>query len=251
MYVILAFVITIVMNILANALPLNNQTTGEISDNFPSTFTPAGFTFSIWGLIYLSLLGFVIYQALEKQREKLSISRIQVLFIINAIANGVWIIFWHFNQVLLAFIMMLLLLATLIQIYRILYPMRSEASNLDLVCLHFPFSLYFGWITVATIANLSALQLDYGWDSIGLSEENWTLIKLAIAGTIGALMVIRHHDIIFMLVICWAAYGILSNHADNPKIYGAAVSITYLAGLLIFFELLELMRKQKKMDAES
>ncbi|NNL55315.1 MAG: tryptophan-rich sensory protein, partial [Woeseia sp.] len=149
---IAAFVILILVNTLSNVLPFNDQSQTEIAAKYPSLFTPAGFTFSIWGVIYLALLVFVIYQSLPAQRQSASIARLSVPFKINCASNAIWLYVWHHDMVMLSLLIMFVILATLVTIYRRLYAQIDRASITEHVALYLPFSLYTGWVTVATIA---------------------------------------------------------------------------------------------------
>lgn len=221
---IAAFFIVIVCNVLSTTLPINNQSMPEISAKYPSLFTPAGFTFSIWGVIYTALLVFVIYQALPAQRNNETIASISRLFQINCAANALWIIVWHYDLLTVSVLVMLVILTTLVLIYRKLV----DAS----LILRLPFSLYTAWISLATIANISALQIGSGWDDIGLSAIQWTLLKLALVGAIGASVGIRYRDTAFILVIAWGAYGISEMQYATPQVAGAAQTLCWLALML-------------------
>ena len=212
------------MNVLSNALPINNQTMAVISAKYPSLFTPAGFTFSIWGVIYLALLVFVVYQALPAQRQNQSIAGISRLFQINCIANAVWIVVWHYELLAVSVLVMLVILTSLILMYRKLIG--------ESLILRIPFSLYTAWISLATIANISALQINSGWDDIGMSAIQWTLVKLALVGAIGTSVILKLRDIAFILVVAWAAYGISVMQADTPAVAGAAMTLCIL-GLML------------------
>ncbi len=229
---IAALIVVLVVNALSGAVPLNNQTMPEISAKYPSLFTPAGFTFSIWGLIYLSLIAFVIYQALPAQRGDAGIARISAWFKLNCLANALWIFAWHYDQLLLSLALMLVILASLVVIYRRLGIVDSGQGRAQRWLVQFPFGLYTGWITVATIANLSALQIGYGWDDLWLSAADWTFLKLAVAGAIAAMVVLRRGDPVFILVVAWAAYGISVKQAGTPAVAGAAWTLSLLALLL-------------------
>ena len=238
-----AFALVLIANVLSNVVPINNQTMSEISAKYPSLFTPAGFTFSIWGLIYLALLLFVIYQALPSQRDNQTIAGISGLFQINCGANAAWLFAWHYDLLNLSLLIMLVLLGTLILIYRALLSEIEHASVAQHLSLYVPFSLYTGWITLATIANLSAVQTGNGWDEIGLTAISWALLKLAIAGAIGATMVIRFGDAIFILVVAWAAYGISVMQSGTPAVAGAATSLSLLALVLAAYEGVSRLRR--------
>jgi benzodiazapine receptor len=233
---IVAFIVVIIVNGMANGIPLNGQNTGEISAKYPSLFTPAGFTFSIWGLIYLSLAAFVIYQALPAQRNNSLIAKIGPLFMASCAANAAWIFVWHYDLLWLSLLLMAAMLVSLIQIYRTLAAAGPPGSKSEWLFLRLPFSLYTGWITVATIANISCVQFAMGWDDLGLSAVDWTLLKLAIAGAIGATVILRTGDIAYVLVIAWAAFGIASRQVGTPEVVGAAATLSVLAVLLAVAE---------------
>lgn len=229
---ILGFLLVIAVNILSNALPINGQSMPEISAKYPSPFTPAGFTFSIWGVIYLALLIFVVYQALPAQRENRTIAGISRPFQVNCVANAAWLFAWHYDLLTISLLIMLVLLATLALIYRSLLAERPDTAVGQYLAVHLPFSLYTGWITVATIANISALQTANGWDNVGLTAVSWTLLKLAAAGAIGATVVLRFRDPVFVLVVAWAAFGISAMQSDTPAVSGAATSLALLSLIL-------------------
>ena len=238
---IAVFIVVIVANGLANGLPLGGQTTGEISAKYPSLFTPAGFTFSIWGLIYLGLVAFVIYQALPAQRDNKTIARISQLFAASCVANASWIFFWHYDQLGLSLIMMVAMLLALIGIYRYLAA-DEDASLGQRLFVHLPFSVYTAWITVASIANISAVQTSMGLDDWGMPAMDWTLLKLAVAGAIGATVVLRKGDVAYILVVAWAAFGIMSKQADTPLVAGGAATVALVGVLLAAIEIIRKLR---------
>src|SRR4030042_324851 len=168
---LIGFLGTLIVNGLASTLPLNNKTTGELSDQYPNLFVPAGLTFSIWGIIYILLAIFVIYQlisAIRKDTQTISfIDKIGVLFFITSIANIGWIFAWHYQVLPLSLILMLILLGTLIAIYLRLGIGQSNATKTEKYMVHLPFSVYLGWITIATIANTTALLVNIKWDRFG------------------------------------------------------------------------------------
>jgi benzodiazapine receptor len=229
---IAALVFVITVNGLANGLPIGGQTTGEISAKYSSLFTPAGFTFSIWGLIYLGLIAFVIYQSLPAQRNNASLARISPFFKMSCAANAIWIFAWHYDQLVMSLLLMAAILGALIAIYRECGEASASASMAERVLVSFPFSLYTGWITVALIANISAVQSGWGWNELGLTAIQWTWLKLAVAGTIGATVVAQRRDPVYILVIAWAAFGIFSKQSATPEVAGAAITLSMLAALL-------------------
>ena len=229
---IIAFGLTLALNAMATSIPLGGQTPPEISAKYPSLFTPAGFTFSIWGVIYLGLLLFIIYQALPSQRSNASLGNISLLFKINCLANGAWILAWHYDFLILSVLIMAGILATLVGIYSALDKAHSTASRIERLTVHLPFKLYTAWISVAAIANISTVQTAMGWDDVGTDAVTWTLLKLALAGAVGATVIARKADIAFILVVAWAAFGISVMQSETPAVAGAAACLAILAVML-------------------
>lgn len=234
---IVAVILTLVVNGLANALPLNGRTTGSISDEFQVLFVPAGYVFSIWGLIYIGLIAFGIYQALPSQRANPRLRRIGYLFALSCLANSAWIFLWHYGYFLLTLVVMVLLLASLIAMYLILGIGRTEVSTVEKWLVNIPFSIYLGWITVATIANATDV-LDYvRWNGWGLAPEAWFVIVMVVAVAITAAVALTRGDIAFLLVIIWAFVGIAVKQAGNPT----AAMTTWLMTAIVVLMLLAIV----------
>lgn len=234
---IAALLVVLIANTLANAVPLGGQTTGEISDKYPSLFTPAGYVFSIWGLIYLMLLVFIVWQALPAQRQNPLLATLRLPFQISCLLNASWIFAWHYDQLLLSMLIMLGLLWMLVSIYLRLNFKRTAASLIERIVLYLPFSLYTAWISVAVIANASAIQIHYSWDDVAFSAQTWTVVKLALAGTLAVGVLFRFRDPVWMLVLVWASFGIAIRHADMSMVYGAALLLGLLGFGLILLQL--------------
>lgn len=230
---LLAFMFTITLNGLANGVPLGGQTTGELSDKYPSLFTPAGYVFSIWGLIYLTLSIFIVWQALPQQRRNPTLTAIRTPFLVSCAANGAWILAWHYDQMVLSLLLMITLLCSLVHIYRTLNIDQKRRSKTERWTLQLPFSIYLGWISVAIIANFSAFQIDQGWDNAIFSATIWTLIKIGLAATISTFVLLRFRDAAFMLVTVWACVGIAAKHTETPIIGPAALGVALLGSLLV------------------
>ena len=169
-------------------------------------------------------------------------ARISTYFQVNCLLNGVWIVVWHYDLLFLSIIVMALILGTLVKIYRSLLAERDTATLTERLALHVPFSLYTGWISLATIANLSAVQINNGWDDLWLTAVQWTLIKLAIAGAVGATMILKYRDPVFGAVVVWAAYGISVMQSATPSVAGAAAALSLLAAILVVTELASRLR---------
>ena len=215
---VIALLATLLVNGLANSLPINGQTTGEVSDSIPSLFTPAGYVFSIWGLIYLGLAAYAIYQILPKQRDKPFIGRIGYWFVSSSVFNILWLFAWHYEQFLLSIVAMLGLLGSLLVLYVRLGIGRDAVPVLDRALVHLPFSIYLGWISVATIANASTVLVVMGWNGFGISPELWTAMMVAIAAVLGIAMIWQRQEIAYPLVIVWALVGISVKQAGVPLI---------------------------------
>ncbi|MDY6878395.1 MAG: tryptophan-rich sensory protein [Chloroflexota bacterium] len=245
---VLAVIAMIVINGLANALPLNGQTTGEISDRFQVYFVPAGYVFSIWGLIYLGLIAFAVFQALPAQRANPRLCRIGYLFTASCLANIAWLFLWHYEQFPLTLLAMLSLLVLLIVIYLRLRIGQVAASSAEKWLVHIPFSIYLGWITVATIANATSLLEYYNWSGWGISDEVWAIIMLVTGVSIASVVTLTRRDIAYMLVIVWAFAGIAVKHTETPMVATAAWVVTALAVIVLVVGIV-LGRRQKQRPA--
>jgi hypothetical protein len=211
--VVVTVVATLVVNGLANALPLNGLNTGQISDRFKVYFVPAGYVFAIWGVIYLGLIAFAIFQALPSQRQNPRLRATGWWIALGGLANSIWIFLWHYEQFPLTLLAMLVLLATLLVTYVRLGIGRGEVSQAETWAVRLPFSIYLGWITVATVANVTSL-LDYlKWDRFGIAPEIWMGLVLLAVLVIAALMNFSRRDVAYALVILWALAGISVKHA--------------------------------------
>lgn len=231
---VIAFLAMIVVNGLATALPLNGQNTGEISDRFRVFFVPAGYVFSIWGLIYLALLGFTVYQAMPSQRENPRLRRIGYLFALSSLANLGWIFLWHYNLFPLTLVVMLGLLACLIAIYLRLDIVRAPVSTAERWLINVPFSIYLGWITVATIANATDLLYYLGWNGFGIDPQVWAIAMLAAGVVIAAWIARARRDIAYLLVLVWAFAGIgVKQAASAPVAIAAWVAAGLVAVLVV------------------
>lgn len=211
--VVITTLVMIIVNGLANALPLNGQNTGEISDRFDVYFVPAGYVFSIWGLIYLLLIIFTVYQALPAQRQNARLRATGWWIALSSLANSAWIFLWHYEQFPLTVIVMLVLLGSLIYIYLKLNTVQDSPSTVQFWALRLPFSIYLGWITVATVANITALLDFWQWSGFGIAPEVWMVIILIAVLVIAVLMNFTRRDVGYALVILWALAGIALKHA--------------------------------------
>lgn len=241
---IVALIIVITVNALANILRFGGQTTGDVSDKYYSMFTPAGFTFVIWSLIYLLLAIFVVYQSLPSKRNDAQLARISPWFKAGCAANALWMFAWHLEWIDVALLLMIILLVSLVWIYRLLNIVDAAAPAAQRWLVQLPFSVYLGWISVATIANISSLQSALNWNHAVLEEVSWTLLKLAIAGALGAIVTLRRHDAAYGIVIGWAAFGIGAGQAATPAVAGAAFTVSLAILAIASFEALNRLARR-------
>lgn len=199
---------TLIVNGLANALPINGLTTGEVSDQFETYFVPAGYVFSIWGLIYIGLIAYTIYQALPAQRENPRLARVGWWVVLANIANAAWLFLWHHERFPLTLVLMFILLFALLLIYEGLRAGTADISPVERWTVRVPFSIYLGWVSVATIANVSDVLYFVGWGQFGLSAEAWMVIMLGVVVALAWVMSLRRADLAFLAVFLWALAGI-------------------------------------------
>jgi benzodiazapine receptor len=233
--VALSILATLAVNVLANALPFNNLTTAEISDRFKVYFVPAGYVFSIWGLIYIGLVAYAVFQALPAQRDNPRLRKVGYFVIIGCLANCVWLFLWHFEQFPLTLVAMLSLLAMLILVYLGLETGHTNVSAAETWAVRIPFSIYLGWITVATIANVTDVLDFWNWDRFGIQPRDWTLILFAAILVIAGLMSITRRDAAYNLVIVWALVGIaVKQSAAKSLVLGSLVTAVLVLAVLAY-----------------
>lgn len=232
----IGFAFMIVMNVLANALPVNGKTTGELSDMYHNLFVPAGLTFSIWGVIYILLTLLVIYQGVLVIKMSTGgvgiLQNIHIWFFLSCLLNGSWILAWHHQKVGLSLLIMVGLLASLLTIYLRLRIGKETVPGATRYLVHLPFSIYLGWISIATIANVTAWLVHTGWSGWGISQAAWTVIMLATAVVLAYLMLFTRHDTFFALVVAWALFGIWLKRSGAPDPV-PVVTWTALSGLIL------------------
>ena len=232
---IFAFILMVIVNGLAGSTTLlGGKNTAEISDANPTLITPAGYVFSIWGIIYVLLGIFVIFQALPREKEKEYHGKIGWLFILSSAFNIIWLFLWQFEYLVFSVILMFLLLASLISIYLRLDIGKSDVGVREKLTIHLPFSTYLGWITIASIANVSVTLVSLEWDGFGISFETWATLIVIIALLIAILVLTTRKDIAYGLVIIWAFVGISVEQSGNQNI----VTLTQASAIIVLITLI-------------
>jgi hypothetical protein len=220
----------IVMNYLANALPLNNMTTAQLSDKYPNLFVPAGITFAIWGVIYLLLAAFCVIQFTSQ--DQAIIGKIAWPFAVTCILNALWIVCWHYEKVPFSVIIMISLLITLIYI-------NTQIRELPYGIIKASFGIYLGWICIATIANITALLVSFNWNGGGLSEESWAVIMVLAGAIITSMAVYSFRNPFIGLSVLWAFTGIIiKRHTDFRSVVIACAVAMILVCILMIVQLL-------------
>jgi hypothetical protein len=242
-FAVMIFVASLVVNGLAGTTILGGNTTAEVSDSYSNLFTPAGATFVIWGLIYSLLTVFCIRLFIRQKYQTKEIgtlmARLTGYFIIASSLNALWLIAWQYRVLWLSVLLMVAILVTLIKASSLTFNRRL--TNLDWVSLKLPFSIYFGWITVATIANVTAFLVSVGWNGWGISAEIWALIVLTVGAIIGIITALSKYDWAYLAVFVWAYFGIWLKHTSTTGYDNAYESvITLLVYLIPIFALLTL-----------
>lgn len=208
------------INALAVLLPINGQSTGAISDLYPNGFTPAGFTFGIWSVIYLWLLVFVVAQWFFA--HKIFYKELAFNFILSCVANVAWILAWHYLLPWLALVIMLVLLAILTRMFLLME--KQPLGVTEKFLFQYPFHVYLGWISVATIANTAAVLVSTGWTGAPFTQGSWTISMLIIATGLSMFMVIRFKSVFYSIVTVWALYGIFSRWRASTENFIGEVS---------------------------
>ncbi len=232
---LLAIIVVICVNAAANIVPINGYGTGQLSDLYPTGFTPAGWVFSIWSLIYLGLLAYGLASAFGSETIKARAASVRGIFVFNAVSNAAWIFAWHYRLVEISLVIMLCILGTLIAIHSTL--MRRARTNLaEFLCIDAPFSLYFGWITTATIANLGAVFFAQQFYPFSLSMDQWALVSVVAAIGIYIWMGAVTRDIVYSAVFVWASLGIFYKPVgiSEPVRIAAATGTVLLLATVIW-----------------
>jgi len=235
---VVAVIATLLINSLSQTIPFNGQTSAQIANRYADRtfFLPANYVFSVWGLIYIGMIAFAIFQALPSQRENPRLRRVGYWFVLSCVANGTWLFLFHYNQFALSTVAMIVLLGSLLRIYLILRDGQAISRG-EFWCVRVPMSIYFAWITVATVANFTYVGVDANWDGFGIAYETWGVIMLVVAGLIAAFVAVRYRDLAYMGVIVWAFVGVAVRHTgvSNVALAAGVMAALVAVGALIAF----------------
>ena len=236
---IIAFILTIIVNSLAGSTTIiGGQNTAAISDANFTLITPAGYVFSIWGIIYTLLGIFVVYQALPSQKGKEYQSKIGWLFVLSSLINIIWLFLWQYELLIFSVVLMFMLLATLIAIYLRLDIGKTNSKLAEKIAIQLPFSTYLGWITIASIANVATTLVSLNWDGFGIAPQTWASAIIVIALLLASIVIIKRRDIAYSLVIAWAFIGISAAQTNENIVtliqFSAIIVLILLAVVLLY-----------------
>ncbi|BBD64037.1 hypothetical protein NIES4072_23010 [Nostoc commune NIES-4072] len=234
-----------IINVVSNIFPLNGLSIGEISNTLFKNvlIIPANYAFAIWGLIYLGLFAFGVYQALPDQRDQPDLRKTGYLLVIACVAQSIWVYLFLSRLFALSVIAMLLILLPLIGVYLRLEIGKSRVPRLKKWCIHFPISTYLGWISVATIVNVACALSFHGWNGWGISAVIWTLVMAFIATAVAGVIVIQRRDIAYTGVILWALVAIALKHSNNSILRN---TVLVLAIVLVLTATINSLRPQQE-----
>lgn len=238
----IALVITIAINYLSNTGFINGNTMKTISDRYENYFTPAGYAFSIWGVIYLGLLGFIYYgwrTLADKNNDVLT--KVGWWFVTSCVANSLWVMVWLYDHIGLSVAVMILLLLSLFKIIQNAnISGQGKADTITRLCVIWPFSIYFGWVSVALIADVAAFLTKIGWDGWGISGLTWTIIMLCTAGFVNLLVIQVKKIYAYGLVGIWAVLAIsVANQNADPSIVYTCYGVAGIILVSIVFNLIK------------
>lgn len=250
---LIGFTAMLTVNYLANALPINNMRVGDVSAKFSNIFVPAGYAFSIWGVIYLLLGIFAVYQITglfsKDQKKLLYVEKISCLFFTSCILNAVWLLAWQYLRIGLSLIIMVLLLSNLILIYKRLQDNAVKQERLGTL-VQSTFSVYLGWITIATVANVCAFLVSIGWNRFGLSDVFWMAVVLIVATLIVLWVMFKHRDWLYGLVAVWALLAIVVARLKDTPVEILVVALTALCGMVVAGSIVKIILDKKKRGSE-
>ncbi len=251
----LSYIFMLSINILANIVPFNGITTGAVSDKYANLFAPTGFTFIIWGVIYIALGGFILFQwrdAFYSPETSVMVIQLRKWFSLSSLANGLWLVMWHYDEIGISVVMMLVILVCLAKSMNLIHSAKLTSS--ERIWIHKPFSLYFGWITIATIANITTFLTKEHFVLFSFSEEITTCIILAIGLIVTSLVLLAFKDLTYGMVALWSYFGILFKHIDVTEFNGqyskiiimVSINLIVTAFVMTFISYKKYVRMKKK-----
>lgn len=238
---LIGLMLVLAVNALANILPINGYNTGQVSGFYPNYFVPAGFTFGIWAVIYFLLIGFVVisffafYSTRFNPDARKSIELISPLFLVTCLLNAGWIVAWHYLFLGPSLVIMIAFLVMLIKGYLRIRSQKNAYGFFYRLWVYHVFVVYLAWISVATIANFTALFVGIGWQGDPFEPTSWAVLLIIVAWLLGIFFVGKLKEPAFGFVLCWAFFGIYANQIEQSRPVGltAAVGLCFLLAMTI------------------
>lgn len=243
------YVLMLLVNYLANALPIAGIKTGEVSAIYSNLFTPSSFTFSIWGIIYILLFIYSVFQIVYYNKLsydlKKQINKVGIYYIVSSLANILWIVSWHYQLIPLSLIFMIIILVSLIKIN--LFLRKKVMTSMEKYMIKLPFSVYLAWISIATIANITVLLVSINWTAFGISEITWTNIIILLGAVISIISMHYYKSLSYGAVILWAYFGILAQHMSMNGFdwrYPTIIGMTIFSLVILFASEFALLKNE-------
>lgn len=230
-----AFVVMIIVNLLANLIPIGGNTTAEVSEKYSNLFTPAPITFAVWGVIYIMLAVFIIYQMNPGNRsdhaEEIT-KNIGIWFLVSCILNIAWIFTWHFRLTGISTLLIVSMLYSLIIIMKRIN--KSHYSLVGKVFVKAGFEIYLGWILAASIANICVFAVKAGMSAFGTLASICTVLLLVTGAILGSYISVHYNSILSAVAVSWAYIGIIIRHLSPSGFKGSypAVYITAICSVI-------------------
>lgn len=228
----LAVVFAIGINYYSQLYTINGNRVSDMSDKYSNLFTPAGYAFAIWGIIFIAIFifaGYQMYRTLIRKETFDFISQTGGWFALANVANGLWIVAWLYNYTLLSVVIMLVILFSLLKIVVNTNMERQRVPAKTIVFGWWPISIYAGWISVATIANIAAYLSKLGWDGGFLSPVAWTVVLIVIATLLNVFLIFNRGMREFAIVGAWALIAIYVKQQSNYE----TIAITAIVGAVL------------------
>ena len=242
-------VFTIIFNYLSNTGIFNGKTIANVSNQYQNLFTPAGYAFSIWGVIYLLLIGFAFYTGkslfkAENNNADSFVVKIGWWFVISCIANCAWILTWLYGFTGASVIVLLISFIALLRI--LLVALNYQSGSAQKWFINIPFQIYTGWVSVALIAAAAAWLTKIEWNGLGITDENWTIILISVASLIHLYMTWKKNAPVFAFVASWALVAIaIANKEVSNQLYLVALTAAAIIFISSCFKIIKNTRYGK------
>lgn len=235
LYATIAMIVMIIMYVLTATGFMGDNPVGQTATYEQPLVVPAGYAFSIWSVIYLGIIAFPIYQWIMRPDYELQWQKVQLLYGINVIGNGLWLVLASYNWLWLSVAVILVMLWSLLQITTLIHKIKEKGTPVSFWFEELVFRIYFAWITLATALNISAALNFYEWDGWGISKITWSIIVLTVAAVIAGYITWKRRDTFYGMVVIWAFAALVVRHfGEQPVLSYFSIGIVMTFVLLLF-----------------